>query len=219
MNKDLIDKLKGIEGIELLIDKDLFRYTTMRLHVRGDLAIVKTRNALRNVIRLLNENQYPYNLVGWGANQIIVHPDHTLFIQLDFPFDRSTLDTTHDEYILPASTPLNILTSHAKKFGLMGWEVFTGIPASLGGAIFMNAGTNLGEISEIVKEVEVLKKDGSLVLHQVDEHSFSYRKCHFVNKGDIILSAKLVHKGKSPEIKSKISEYIALRKKNTAPFH
>ena len=63
-------------------------------------------------------------MVGWGANQILHHTKDILFIKLDFEFDRSYLKEAKDEYILPASVPLNILTSHAQKFGLKGWEVF-----------------------------------------------------------------------------------------------
>ena len=70
------------------------------------------------------------------------------------------LDRVKEEYTLPASIHLSKLTSHASKHGLKGWEVFTGIPATLGGAIFMNAGTGLGEIGPWLKKLKLFQRMG-----------------------------------------------------------
>lgn len=128
------------------------------------------------------------------------------YLQLDFDFDRTILDNSQDEYVFPASISLATLTSHANKFGLKGWEVFTGIPASLGGAIFMNAGTNLGEIGSIMKEVNIVTKHGEEKLIKIDRHSFTYRHNHFVEPGDVIYQARLVHFGIDEAI-SKMRDY------------
>jgi UDP-N-acetylmuramate dehydrogenase len=213
MDNVLYKKIQEIKDVELTINQDLYRLTTMRLHVSGDFALVKNVTGLKELILLLNENNYKYRLVGWGANQILSNTENTLFIKIDFEFNRDLLKEKHEKYVLPASVPLNILTTHAKKFGLKGWEVFTGVPASLGGAIFMNAGTNLGEIGEIVESVQVLRKNGDIEKVVIDDTSFSYRECHFLNDGDVILEATLTHHGVDNGIGSKISEYMDLRKK------
>ncbi len=113
---------------------------------------------------------------------------------------------------MPASLGLNALTAHAIKFGLKGWETFTGVPATLGGAIFMNAGTSLGEICEIVKDVTIYSMDGDFKKIIIDSNSFSYRQNNFLKNGEIILAATLIHHGKSNEIKKTIKEYIEYRK-------
>jgi UDP-N-acetylmuramate dehydrogenase len=77
----------------------------------------------------------------------------------------------------------------------------------------MNAGTNLGEIGEIVESVQVLRKNGDIEKVVIDDTSFSYRECHFLNDGDVILEATLTHHGVDNGIGSKISEYMDLRKK------
>lgn len=211
------EDIKKSFDIDYFPNQDLTRYTTFRLKVYGDLCIVKNIDALKALISFTNKKKLLIHILGWGANQIINDTNNKLFIKLDFSFDRSYLDGARDEYDLPASVSLNILQSHAQKFGLKGWEVFTGIPASLGGAIFMNAGTNLGEICAVLKEVTYITKLGEIKIHKVNKDSFSYRKNNFLNDGDIIVCAKLTHHGIDPEIKEKIKTYMQMRK-DTQPL-
>lgn len=211
------EDLEKASEVEFFPNQDLTRYTTFRLKVYGDLCVVKSINALKSLLSFAKNNKLIIHILGWGANQIINDTKKKLFIKLDFQFDRSYLNKVRDEYDLPASVSLNILQSHAQKFGLKGWEVITGIPASLGGAIFMNAGTNLGEICEIINEVTFITKSGEIKKHNVKKESFSYRKNNFLDDGDIIISAKLFHHGLDPEVKEKIKTYMQMRK-DTQPL-
>lgn len=166
--------LKNISGVELLENTPIDKYTTMRLSGTSTLAICKNVEALINLI--LQTKGRRYHLIGWGANQVIENKDSALLIKLDFEFDRAVFSEARSSYNLPASVPLNTLSSHAQKFGLKGWEVFTGVPASLGGAIYMNAGTALGEIGAIVEEVTILQKNGEMRTHKIDKDSFLIEK-------------------------------------------
>ena len=206
-------ELKNIEDCEYLPDHDLTPFTTMRLSSRGDLIRVKTVEALQKILPLLNKHRKSYLVVGWGANQILPPVSDKIVIHLEMPFDLNYLSEVRDEYVLPASVGLNHLTSHAVKFGLKGWEVFTGIPASLGGAIFMNAGTNLGEIGKLVKKVILVTTEGKIREETITEKSFSYRHNHFVQDGEVIVGAILAHHGTDPEISAKIKEYLDYRKR------
>lgn len=210
MSENLL-KLKSIDGVEVEIKKDLKKFSTMRLDATGDLITIKNKDALKAVTKFLTQNNLKYRVLGWGANILLPKTSRVPYLQLDFDFDRSIFEKPHDEYVLPASVSLATLTSHANKFGLGGWEVFTGIPASLGGAIFMNAGTNLGEIGSLVKEVNIVTKDGQEKLIKIDQDSFSYRHNHFISPGDVIYQARLVHFGISEAITRKIKEYLEMR--------
>ena len=142
----------------LWLDKiNLERYTTIKLGVVGNLVIVKDLEALIEVQQYLIDSHIHYRLLGWGANQVLTQTNG-YYLKLDF--ESVKIDKVEEEYRLPASTALNSLTTVAMKLGLKGWEVFTGIPGSLGGAVCMNAGTSLGEIGEIIRSVKVLKKRG-----------------------------------------------------------
>lgn len=197
--------------VEIEIDKDLKKYSTMRLDARGDLITVKSVDGLKAALKALTKNNIEYRALGWGANVLLPVTATLPYIQLDFEFDRSVFESPKDEYVLPGSVSLATLTSHANKFGLKGWEVFTGIPASLGGAIFMNAGTNLGEIGSIIKEVKIITKNGEEKSVIIDKNSFSYRHNHFVDSGDIIYEARLIHFGLDEAISKKIREYLDMR--------
>lgn len=210
---NLKDQILSIEGLEYEEEKDLTAFTTMRLSSRGEYVEVKSIEALQRLLPLLQVLKKSYLVIGWGANQILPPVCDKLIIYLGLNFDPSYLDTVKDEYELPASIGLNHLTSHAVKFGLKGWEVFTGIPASLGGAIFMNAGTNLGEIGSLVSKVKLITPQGELREETISPGSFSYRHNHFVQEGEIIVGATLFHRGVDLEISQKIKDYLEYRKK------
>jgi UDP-N-acetylmuramate dehydrogenase len=195
-------------------DKDFTSLTTFRLKSRGDYALVKSIEALKQLLEYLNSNKRSYRVLGWGANQIFPPHVNELVIKIDFTLSDDVLKTVKDEYDLPASLGLNHLTAHASRFGLKGWEVMTGIPASLGGAIYMNAGTSLGEIGSLVKSVSLMNHLGEIRVHEVNKNSFSYRKNHFVIPGEIIIGARLIHHGQDPSISEVIKKYLDLRKKS-----
>ena len=192
---EILNQIKKIEGCQYFENIDLTKYTTFKLNSMGDLVEVKTVDALQKLLPLLVEHQKKYLVAGWGANQILPAQCEELLIHLDFNYDSSNLDTQKDEYVFPASLGINHLTSHAVKFGLKGWEVFTGIPASLGGAIYMNAGTNLGEIGNLIKKVQLVTPKGELREVIINKESFAYRKNHFVGPGEIIVGATMIHLG------------------------
>ncbi len=210
MSRDL-SYLKSFDGVEVEIDKDLKKFSTMRLSSSGDLITIKSVEALKKVTRSLTEKNIHYRVLGWGANILLPTRSDRPYLQLDFSFDKKILENSQEEYCLPASISLATLTAHANRFGLKGWEVFTGIPASLGGALFMNAGTNLGEIGSIVKEVSIITKNGEEKTIKINSSSFSYRHNHFVDEGDVIYQARLFHFGIDSEISKKIREYLEMR--------
>jgi UDP-N-acetylmuramate dehydrogenase len=210
MHSGLINSLSHPD-VQVELEKDLIKFSTMHLVATGTLITVRTIDGLKNTLKIFSEKKIIYQVLGWGANTLLPSKSSIPYIHLDFEFNKNQLESPKDEYILPASISLATLTSHANKFGLKGWEVFTGIPASLGGAIFMNAGTNLGEIGNLVKEVKIITKEGAEKLIEIDKNSFSYRKNHFINPGDIVVEARLIHFGIDEAISKKIRDYLEMR--------
>jgi UDP-N-acetylmuramate dehydrogenase len=210
---DLQQLLINIDGVEFEENKDLKNFTTMRLKACGDLITVKSVEGLRKVQLLFKEKSMRFHILGMGANQLIPTKLNYPYLKLDLPFDKSYLDSVRENYILPASVKLSVLSSHATKNGLTGWEAFTGIPATIGGATFMNAGTNLGEIGPLITKVRLITASGEQKTVEINESSFSYRKNHFVNNGDVIYEIEMRHLGVDPAISKKIRDYLALRNK------
>ncbi len=208
----LQSELTLIPDCEFFPDRDLSSLTTFKLASRADYLEVKSVAALQKVVPLLHKYKKDYLVLGWGANQILPATSDKLVIHLSFPFDNKYLETLRDEYVVPASLGINHLTGHAVKFGMKGWEVFTGIPASLGGALYMNAGTNLGEIGNIVKDVTLVTTAGHLRTEIMNSESFTYRHNHFVKPGEIIVGATLKNQGQDPALPQKIKDYLDYRK-------
>ena len=204
--------IKDILGLNLKTNCDLTNFSTLRLKSMGDLIIVSSKESLKILLPRLKKHGIPYHILGWGANLILPERNYEVFIKLKFTFDKEIyFSKMRDEYDIPASVSLNTLSSHAIIYGIKGWEVFTGIPASLGGAVYMNAGTELGEIREVLKEVTIINAGGKEKAIVIDRHSFSYRKNHFVEEGDVIVSAKLIHQGYSQEVSETIKHYLKKR--------
>ena len=209
----LKEKLNSLNDVEFLENENLTSYTTFKLNSEGDLLKIKSIEALQKTLSILNAENKSYLIVGWGANQILPTKCEEFIIYLELPFDSQILQSVKDEYLIPASLGINYLTAHAVKFGLKGWEVFTGIPASFGGAIYMNAGTNLGEIGSFIKKVQLITPEGKLREEIISSESFSYRKNNFVKPGEVIVSAVITHLGLDETIPQKIRDYLEYRKK------
>lgn len=211
VSTNLKKQILELENLKFEESRDLTKFSTMRAISHGSIIHVKNKKTLIDLIVLLQEYKCDYKLIGWGANFVLPQNPSFLLIKLDFVFDKSLIDPSEKNYILPASVSIHQLTSIATKYGLSGWEYFTGIPASLGGAIFMNAGTNLGEIGSLVKKVWLIDKDGKLREELINKDSFGYRKNHFTRDGDIIIEAELTHFGIDKDIAPKIESYLKLR--------
>lgn len=207
----MFEKLREITDLGFDAVADLSRYSTMRLKCHAPLAIAKSIEAVQNFVRVCNSEKIEYRVLGWGANQLLVDNALFVYLHLEFPFDASVLETAKDHYHFPASLSLAKLTSHAAKFGLKGWEVFTGIPASIGGAVFMNAGTNLGEIGNVITKVGLITAQGEVREQIIDESSFSYRHNKFCGPGEVIIWAEMKHLGIDEGISRKIKEYLKMR--------
>ena len=101
----------------------------------------------------------------------------------------------------------------ALESSLTGLEFAYGIPGSIGGAVYMNAGAYGGEISGAVLSAECMTADGTLIKVNAEEMNFGYRKSVFKENGMTVIGAVLrLHKGDKKEIEEKMEDYISRRK-------
>ncbi len=113
-----------------------------------------------------------------------------------------------------AGVSLTALAGEAAKRGLSGLEFAFGIPASVGGAVYMNAGAYNSQISDVLEESLYLS-DGALLTRKKEEHGFAYRKSVYQSTGEIILGARLALKAGDPEqIRAVCEKRMASRRKN-----
>ena len=211
--KKVIENLKDISDLVVELQIDLSRSGTLKLKAKGNLLKAYTLSALQKTLVELNKSEVGYRPLGLGANSLIEDAHDFFYIKYLPKNMKHSLETipTQGEVELPSSITLNKLTNLAIKLKLKKWDVFTGVPATLAGAVVMNAGTSLGEISDIVSSVKYISPQGDLKEHRRTDDSFVYRSNTFLRKGDFIYSVTLKTFGTEENIDKKIEEYLEFR--------
>lgn len=209
-----MNKLPEIENVDFLYNENLAKYSTIKLEEKSHVAIVRSIEGLKNLGKILINKNINFTYIGLGANQILRHQSNHLYIKTLFNYLENKFDLNENLFFFNGNTTLNILTGLAIKNKLRGWDVFTGIPATLGGAIVMNAGTSLGEIGSIIDSVVILRDFTEIIDHKIKKDDFSYRQNNFLEKNDFILGARLKNLGFQEKIDQKIKDYLDFRTKS-----
>lgn len=155
-------------------------------------------------------------VLGKGTNLLM--PDEgldTLIIKTEQMNEIRRLD----EYTIEADAGVSLarFAVFAQQLGLAGLEFAHGIPGSLGGGVYMNAGAYGGELKDVITEVTALCEDGVRRL-TVEEAQLGYRDSYFARSGAIVLSAAVRLQPDNPEaIRSRMDELMA-RRKTTQPL-
>lgn len=198
---------------EVVLDYNLKEHTSFKIGGSAELYVCPNNlMELITVLNILKENGVPYFLLGAGSNLLIGDGGvRGAVIKLGEGFDYAH---AKGDYILAgAGVSLAKLSAEAKNAELTGLEFASGIPGSLGGAIFMNAGAYGGEMKDVIKEVSYIDNDGSVKTVSGAECDFGYRKSMFSDGGKIIISAKLtLNKGNKEEIITAMRDLNARRK-------
>ncbi len=161
---------------------------------------------------LTKATEAPYRVIGAGSNLLVADAGVSeRVIKLGSTFNDIKSFTGQTELWLGAATPLPGLVRRTAEFGLSGLEGLLGVPAALGGAIRMNAGTRFGEMRDSLQEVEVWL-DGKLERLNVSQLNMGYRYCE-LPEGAIIMRARLKLTSSSPErVKAALSKVDEARK-------
>lgn len=161
-------------------------------------------------VRELEGREIPYFILGNGSNLLVSDGGHR-----EVALSTARLDTVRvsgDSIICGAGVMLSRLASTALNEGLTGLEFAHGIPGSLGGAVYMNAGAYGGEMRDVVESVTFVDTDGQVRVVPKDECAFGYRASRF-QKGGVILSATLrLRPGDPKEIRARMEELAETRR-------
>lgn len=206
--------LTELENYATVIEDEPMRYHT-QMRVGGRVKYYITPNdldSLIEIINLLKQNNEQYMVLGRGSN--IIFPDYDMdlsVISINNTIDH--LEINGSDVRVGAGYSFQKLARKLSKLGLSGLEYAGGIPGTVGGAIFMNAGAHLGETKDIVKSVKTIDVDGNIKEYSNDECNFSYRHSVFQDNGEIIVEAQLYLEQKDPaEIFKRMSGNLSYRK-------
>lgn len=184
--------------------------------------------SLKNVLVMAKEQGIPIFIIGAGTNLlvrdsgingIVISLKELRRIAVIQPQSRKIFwgGTESVTLFVEAGVPLRELISFTKENGYSGIEELAGIPGTLGGAIYMNAGSFGREIKDVLAGIALMNMDGKITVLEKDELKFSYRGCS-IPEDSVILSANIVLKKDSPEdVGRRIKEFIEKRM-NTQPI-
>jgi len=210
MNKNIKKLLSGVKE-----NVSLKNYSTFRIGGKAEyFFIAKSKDELVSAILIAKKLKLPLFILGNGSNLLISDKGFNgLVIRLQVTGFRLKMNAIYAE----AGVFLNRLVSLALENNLSGLEWAAGIPGTLGGAIYGNAGAFGKSMGDNIKEVEVLDiRDLRFKIYDLRKCKFGYRDSIFKKKNNlIILSAEIkLRKGNKKEIKDKMKEYLDYRKRN-----
>ena len=201
------------ENIDHSLNEPMSAHTTFKIGGGADVFITARDEAeLVSVINACRDSGIPFMILGNGSNLLI--SDNGIegaVITLGEGFKHISVD---GEYITAgAGAKLSKLCSVALDNSLSGLEFAYGIPGSVGGAMFMNAGAYGGEMKDVAVSVTALDPDGEIKEYPAEELGLGYRTSVFKTNGCIILNSKFkLHKDSKDAVRSRMDDFMDRRK-------
>lgn len=204
-----------IQG-QVQFEESLKKYTSLKVGGPAELlAKPADQEDLKKLISLCEEYQVPWTILGKGSNVIIKDGGiRGVVLVLDDGFKSLECIEEHDEFMrlqVGAAYPLPKLVEFARSRALEGVQYLFGIPASVGGALRMNAGTKKGEIKDIVEEVHLMDRNGELATLKGKRLHFSYRHLKLNPKTIILSGVFKLYKGDAEKINRELQSYRQYR--------
>ena len=178
-----------LAGIDILFNKPLKQYTYTKVGGAADyLAFPRNQYELKRIVTFANAQEIPWMVLGNSSNIIVRDSGIEGFVIM---FDHFH-DIRVNGYVIEAEAGAKLIdvTHVARYHSLTGFEFACGIPGSIGGAVYMNAGAYGGEIAHILQSCKVLTPEGEIKTLTVEELAFGYRHSKIQETGDVVISAK-----------------------------
>lgn len=188
-DRPLAWRLRSIVGEEnVLVDEPMSEHTTFEVGGPADLFVTpEDIDEVREVVSAVRESGENYFLLGRGSDLLVSDAGYRgVIIALECLMGVSVED---DEMCCQAGVDLREASEMACELGLSGLEFACGIPGSVGGACYMNAGAYDGCMAGVLKEVRVLTPAGDVCDLGVDELDLGYRHSRIADEGLVVLSA------------------------------
>ena len=210
---------KSAPEIEMTINEPMSRHTTFAIGGAADLFIQpKTIEGLITALTVVRRHELPLLLIGNGSNMLVSDEGVRGVVICTAGID-AVRATDDGRVVAEAGTPLARMARCAQRAGLSGAEFAGGIPGSMGGAVFMNAGAYDGQMADIIDQTEYLDGEGVRHVVQGAEHNFGYRHSIFREHEDwvVLRSTVRLTPGDPAEIREKMSDF-AQRRRSKQPL-
>ena len=208
---NLCDRLDEYK-IEYVLNEPMSHHTTFKIGGNADL-LVKAKSVceLKHIISLATEFDIPYFILGKGSNILVSDKGiEGLVISLD---GINEVSISSDTIVCGAGVSLRTLCLAAQKASLSGLEFAYGIPGTVGGALYMNAGAYGGEMSQVVISATALDHKGNEIKFSLADMHLGYRTSVFKNTNLIITSVTMkLSYGNQAEIKAAMDDFFSRRR-------
>ena len=204
--------IKNIDKDRVLVNEPMCKHTTFKIGGPADIFVtINSVQELKIVIKLAKEKNINITCIGNGSNTLVRDEG---IRGITIKLNMKEITVKDDTIEVEAGASLPVLAKTAYENNLSGLEFACGIPGSVGGAVYMNAGAHGAEFKEIVVCTTFL--DRNLELHTIknEEHNFSHRHSIFAETNNIIISTTLkLSKSRKEEILQKMQTYMEMRRK------
>lgn len=206
--------LLQMADIDLKQGELMCRHTTFQ--IGGPVAVMAFPNSPEQVGEILKiARRYEITPMILGAGSNILAPDEgldTVVIELRTAMNRVE-ERSKGEFEAQAGAAMARLATFAMERGYTGLEFAHGIPGTVGGGVYMNAGAYGGEMCQVVTGVTAMDRAGNLLDIPADKLDLSYRHSRFMNEDLVILSVRVkLEKGDREEIRAKMAELMTRRR-------
>lgn len=217
MNLDALQNFCAENGCTCLIHEPMSAHTSFHIGGPCDAFItVETDAQLCALIAYLRASQHPFRVIGKGSNLLVPDDGYRGIVVTFSGTAAEDMTTDPEQGILccGAGTTLKNACRAALRASLTGLEFAYGIPGSVGGAVFMNAGAYGGEISQVLVSVDYLDENAEIRTISAKDAQLSYRRSIFMDHPEwVILRAKFsLGHGDPAEIQSTMDALMGRRK-------
>ena len=206
------EELEKMVNGTCLLNEPMSRHTSYGIGgPAGAYITPRDRDDLRRILHFADEQNIPVFFIGSGSNLLVADEGiNGIVITLIKSFNKLEIKGCH--IYAETGVMLGHMVKHCIKQKLTGLETMVGVPGTLGGALMMNAGAFGSEISNCLKNVDVMTLTGGIKQYSVKDIDFHYRHSSF-KKDEIIMSANFVlKKATKQEIMNKRAKASAGRK-------
>ena len=204
--------LKILQPSQILKQEAMALHTTFRIGGPADYFLLPSSvEEVASVIALAKETDMPILCLGNGSN-LLVRDGGIRGSVLHFGKEMSDIRQEGNTLIVGAGCMLKDIAAAAAEAKLAGFEYFVGIPGSIGGAVFMNAGAYGGEIESVVSAVTAVCPNGQIRRYTREELEFGYRHSTFQENGCAICEVEItLTDGEEAVIQEKLDDLTERR--------
>ncbi|MBR7032303.1 MAG: UDP-N-acetylmuramate dehydrogenase [Clostridia bacterium] len=202
----------GTPALSVLTDEPMSNHTTFRIGGPAEYFIIPhSEKDLLFVLDKLKEEDIRTFILGKGSNVLFADEGFRGAVVSTLSLDRVTVDG--NVVAAECGASLTAVARHVARYSLTGLEFAFGIPGSVGGAVYMNAGAYGGEMASVVERTRTVDPfTGIIRTYEREEHEYGYRESVFRGKNEVILSTELsLSTGNPDEIEERMADYLERR--------